>query len=176
MSPKDQEKTNETRTREVDAAGMDANLLELKANQHLGRGILFGAGAAIAGSIVWGLITGLTHHQLGVLAIGMGLLVGFAVRWGGKGVTLPFAIAGALLALFGAALGNILAAVVNHARATDLSVFFVLKFLNLEGAWNILKNTSQPMDALFYALAAFEGYRFSLKRPRRREISSSLNE
>jgi hypothetical protein len=46
---------------------------------------LYGAGAALAGTIAWFLIMKLTKSEFGLLAIGVGLLVGIAVRKGARG-------------------------------------------------------------------------------------------
>ncbi|HEY5090193.1 MAG TPA: hypothetical protein VIK30_09490 [Polyangia bacterium] len=52
----------------------------------LPRGLLFGAGAAVLGTIAWFAIVKITHHEFGLLAIGIGLLVGTAVRKGAQGL------------------------------------------------------------------------------------------
>src|SRR5262245_37964900 len=45
----------------------------------------YGAGAAIVGTIVWFGFTKLTGSELGIIAIALGLFVGFAVRKGSGG-------------------------------------------------------------------------------------------
>ena len=52
----------------------------------LPRGLLFGAGAAVLGTIAWFAIIKITNHEFGLLAIGIGLLVGRAVRKGAQGL------------------------------------------------------------------------------------------
>lgn len=49
------------------------------------RALVLGAGAALLGTLVWYLIVKLTHSEFGLIAIGVGLLVGFAVRKGARG-------------------------------------------------------------------------------------------
>ncbi len=49
------------------------------------RALAFGGAAAIAGTFVWFLIIKLFHSELGLIAIGVGLLVGLAVRRGSRG-------------------------------------------------------------------------------------------
>ncbi len=51
----------------------------------LGRAILFGVLATVACSVGWYVIRKLTGYEFGILAIGVGLLVGGAVRAGGRG-------------------------------------------------------------------------------------------
>ena len=50
------------------------------------RGFLFGAGAALLSTIVWYLIIKVTDYELGIVAIFVGLFVGYAVRRGAQGV------------------------------------------------------------------------------------------
>jgi hypothetical protein len=146
----------------------------VRENQRLGTGILAGAGAALLGAVAWAVVTGLTHYQLGLMAIAVGLLVGFAVRHFGRGITAPFGISGAVLALLGCVAGNVLAVCVAFARQEHLPVFSVLSTVDLKSAWGILADTSEPMDALFYGIAVYEGYRFSFRRISQQELSSLI--
>ncbi len=50
-----------------------------------GKSLLFGVGAAIAGSVVWYAVTKITGLEIGLIAIAVGLLVGMAVRKGSRG-------------------------------------------------------------------------------------------
>jgi hypothetical protein len=50
------------------------------------RASLFGAGAALLGTIAWYAITKISGYQLGLVAIAVGLFVGRAVRKGGSGL------------------------------------------------------------------------------------------
>jgi hypothetical protein len=49
------------------------------------RALAFGGAAAIAGTLVWFLVVKLFHSELGLVAIGVGLLIGLAVRRGSRG-------------------------------------------------------------------------------------------
>jgi hypothetical protein len=50
------------------------------------RALLYGLGAALLGTIVWYAIIKITGHEFGLLAIGVGLFVGVAVRKGARGL------------------------------------------------------------------------------------------
>jgi hypothetical protein len=52
----------------------------------LSRAALWGAAAALAGTIVWYLIATLLHIELAIIAIGIGYAVGIAVRKAARGV------------------------------------------------------------------------------------------
>ena len=51
-----------------------------------GRALLYGVGAALLGTIVWYAIVKMTDHEFGLLAIGVGLFVGRAVKKGARGL------------------------------------------------------------------------------------------
>jgi len=52
----------------------------------LGRALLYGVGAALLGTIAWYAIVKITDREFGLLAIGVGLLVGIAVKKGARGL------------------------------------------------------------------------------------------
>ena len=49
------------------------------------KALVAGSGAAAAGALVWYLIARFAHMELGIIAIAVGFVVGFAVRWGTGG-------------------------------------------------------------------------------------------
>jgi hypothetical protein len=105
------------------------------------------------------------------MAIGVGFLVGFANRYFGRGVDRVFGVAGALL---GCVSGNVLtmAVVVSQLEAVPLlevlSLFAFTPALVIE----MLGLTFSPIDLLFYALAAYEGYKFSTRGINKAEMEA----
>ncbi len=49
------------------------------------RGTVFGLGAAALGAVAWYAVRATTHYEIGLLAIGIGLMVGRSVRAGARG-------------------------------------------------------------------------------------------
>jgi hypothetical protein len=129
--------------------------------------LLAGLLAALAGGIVWAVITVQTRYQIGFMAIGLGLLVAYAVRRVGNGNTAAFAVVGALCALLGCLLGNLLSACGFYAEAQDRSVVLVVAQMMDEPAKavKLMQATFSLTDLVFYAIAVFEGYKLS-RRPR----------
>lgn len=90
------------------------------------------------------------------MAVGVGFLVGFAVRFGGKGIDPIFGYLGAILSLLGCLLGNLFSAMGFFAEVQSVSFFDVLGGLNVSLAVELLKVTFPPMDILFYGIAVYE--------------------
>jgi hypothetical protein len=70
-------------------ASLERELAAGTSNQSFLRAALFGAGAALAGCLVWILINKITGYELGLVAIGVGFVVGKAVRKGARGIGGP---------------------------------------------------------------------------------------
>ena len=122
-----------------------------------------GAVAALIGAALWAIITITTEYQIGFMAVGVGFLVGYAIRAFGQGSAQKFAIAGAALALLGCILGNLftIAGVIAKTNGGNaISVAFSL-LTHPASAANIMSAAAQPMDFLFYAIAIYEGYKLS---------------
>lgn len=98
------------------------------------------------------------------MAIGVGFLVGIAVKFFGKGKTPIYGIIGAAFALLGCALGNLLfysGFIAKEEGAAFLEVFFF--FLTTPAATiEIFSIAFEFMDILFYGLAAWVGYSTAL--------------
>lgn len=137
---------------------------QLEAEQNLVLGALAGAFASVCCAVLWATVTHVTGYQIGFMAIGVGLGVGYCVRLGGKGIATPFGIVGAAFALLGCALGNLLAVTALVAQHEGIPLLTLLPQLDVEAVGRLLVAFFQPMDLLFYAIAVYEGYRFSFRR------------
>ena len=67
-----------------------------------------GLAAALVGAVLWALLASATHVKIGYAAIGVGYLVGFAMRAAGKGHSPVYGYVGAVLALLGCVVGDLL--------------------------------------------------------------------
>jgi FtsH-binding integral membrane protein len=132
-------------------------------NQNLLLAIVGGILSSMVAAAIWAAITYLTGYRIGLVAIGVGFLVGFAVKLLGNGRTIPFGIVGAFFALVGCVLGNILTAVIAAAFQDQVPVLDIaLTFLTNPGVViDIMKETFSVMDLLFYGIAIYEGFKFS---------------
>jgi hypothetical protein len=130
--------------------------------ENLPMGFMAGFVAAAIGAGLWALITIVTEFQIGWMAVGVGFLVGWAVRVAGKGTHRAFGIMGALLALGGCAVGNLLAIIVVAARHFEIPLLAIFSRLTPDVVVQLMELTFSPMDLLFYGIAIYQGYRFSI--------------
>jgi hypothetical protein len=133
-------------------------------------GLIGGVIAMLFGAVAWGAITYLTDYQIGWMSIGVGFLIGVAMRIFGKGKTITFGIAGAVLALIGCLLGNLMfysGVIAREEGMSFLNVFFLL-LLNPAAAIEVFTLAFEFMDLLFYALAAYAGYSAAMDIKRNR--------
>ena len=130
--------------------------------QNLPMGVIAGLAAAAIGAAIWAMITLITNFQIGWMAVGIGFLVGWAVRIAGKGTTTMFGVLGAVLALGGCLAGNLLTGCVVVSRQLEVGVGDVVARLTPAFTLDLMRAMFSPMDLLFYGLAIYEGYRFSI--------------
>ena len=147
---------------------LNLKIEELRLEQNLPFAIIASLGSAIVMAILWAVITVVTNYQIGFMAIAVGLFVGFAVNFAGKGIDKIYGIIGAAGALLGCIFGNFLSQVGFVAQDPEigLSFFETLKALlsNMPLTIEIMKETFSPVDLLFYGIAIYEGYRFSFRK------------
>lgn len=154
----------QNKTPEIDPVRLQRLIQEIRDNQSLMSGTLAGVAAAVVGAALWAVITALTSFQIGWMAVGVGFLVGMAVRKFGRGIDKPFGIAGAAISLLGCMAGNLLAFCIIISQQQQVPFSEMLSRLNPEVAAGLMKATFNPMDLLFYGLAVYAGYRFSFRR------------
>lgn len=127
-------------------------------------GLIGGGIAMLVSAIVWGAITYFTEYQIGWMAIGVGFLVGIAVKFFGRGKSMIFGISSAVLALVGCILGNLIfysGVIAREESASFLQVFFLL-LLSPAAAIEVFTIAFGFMDILFYGLAAYAGFSTAL--------------
>jgi len=141
----------------------EIDLNVLKSEENLPMGIVAGLVACLAGAAVWALVSVSTGYQIGYMAIGMGFIVGYAVRIAGKGVSQIFGIAGAALALLGCILGDYFSIIGFMASNEGQTFMETLSVKPVGYVMNLLFENLLSMTALFYGIALFEGYKLSFR-------------
>jgi hypothetical protein len=145
----------------VTAPGSSAPASPRDRRGSMGLALAGGTGAAIAGSVVWALIAYLTKHQFSLIAVLVGIAVGFAVSRSRRGDPAA-AVAGAVLALLGCALGTFLALI--FARVRDgAGLAAVLGHLTLIA--HEYPGSVGALGILFWVIAAVIGFKYTMGLP-----------
>jgi hypothetical protein len=134
-------------------------------------GLVGGVIAMLVSAVIWGAITYFTEYQIGWMAIGVGFLVGIAIRFFGKGKTALFGVSGAVLALIGCVLGNLIfysGVIAREEGASILEVFFFF-LLSPVATVEIFTLAFDFMDIFFYAIAAYVGFSTAMDIKRNRK-------
>lgn len=141
-----------------------ARVEEMRAEQNVAMAWVSGGAAAVLGATLWAVITVLTNYQIGWMAVGVGALVGVAIRHFGKGVDAMFGYIGAVWALLGCALGNLLTVCIIISRGEGVPLVDLLSQLTPGLAVELMSLTFSPIGLLFYALALQAGYKLSIRQ------------
>ena len=131
--------------------------------QNLPLALVAGAVAALVGAGIWAGITAATNYQIGFMAVGVGFLVGLAVRKAGRGIEPRFGVVGAVFSLLGCLAGNVLTVYIVVAKNGGVPFLEALS-IPIGTVLSAVKDNTTPIDFLFYAIAVYEGYRFSFDR------------
>src|SRR6185295_10796914 len=91
----------------IDKQKWDDFLLRKKMEQSLLMGFIACFVTALVGAVLWALISTSIQYQIGYMAVGVGLMVGFGNRYLGKGIDKIFGYMGAVFAFLGCLFGNI---------------------------------------------------------------------
>jgi len=146
----------------------------LRSEQNLVNGTLAGLAASLAGAGIWAAVTIVTEYQIGWIAIGIGFVVGYAVRLAGKGLDQTFGIVGGALALVGCALGNVIIITYYVALSENSAFMDIFTQLDLAITFDMLTSTFEIMDVVFYGIAIYFGYKYSFREVTQEEFNRAL--
>jgi hypothetical protein len=148
----------------VDKMQLEMLLRQRRDNQNLGLGAIGGILGAAVGAGIWAGITALTNFQIGWMAVGVGFLVGYGIKKFGQGIDVSFGIMGAVLALVGCLAGNLLTICVSAAKELNVPFLDILVQITPSLYVELMKDTFSPIDLIFYAIAIYWGYKYSIVR------------
>jgi hypothetical protein len=139
------------------------DVAQLKAQQNFILAVPAGLAAAIVGAALWAGTVFATEMKIGLIAVAVGALVGYAIRATGKGIDAKFGVLGAVCAAFGWGLGTVLSDVSFLAKHVGRPYVDVLISMGFERSISFAISAFEPMDLLFLGIAIYEGYKFSLR-------------
>jgi hypothetical protein len=126
---------------------------------NVGMAVLAGLVVAIACALVWGVISYSTKYQFSIMAILVGLAVGTVMARIGRVKSPAFAIASAALAVFGCALGSLVAEIlVLNRHGVSLSQILA----NLGVVFHYYPQAVGGLGFVFWIFAAMYGYRIGM--------------
>jgi hypothetical protein len=128
-----------------------------------------GAVAALVGAILWMVFVQVTGYEVGIVAVGIGFLVGQAMAaTAGTSTRLP--PIGAVLALFGCVLGQILTDAHFFGEAIGFGTWQALQEMtsDLNLGLDVFKAGFSAIDLLFWLIAGYEGYKLTAAAVARR--------
>jgi hypothetical protein len=129
------------------------------------KGVLFAVVAGLMGALVWYGVVAMTDMKLGIIAIGVGWLVGRGAVLGAGTGGKQLAVASLVIAVLAMVLGEYLT--VNHAVhayfARERPDAVLPALLSPAKLIPIYAGGFGPMDILFYAIGAWEALRFPLR-------------
>jgi hypothetical protein len=139
----------------------EETIAALRSRQNFALAIPAGLAAAVVGALAWALFVYLTEMKLGLIAVGIGALVGWAIRKTGRGVDPQFGVLGAVCAALGWALGTALCDVAFVAKDAGRPFLSVLTALGGGETMSLALRAADAMDILFLAIAVWEGWKLS---------------
>jgi len=128
-------------------------------------GFLAGFMAMLAGTGLWVAIAATVHCDCSFLAVGVGGLVGAAIRFFGRGVVWLFSGVAAVLVAAGCGLGTLFTAGSAFARSHETDFWATLGGLRPASALTLLQQQVGPVDIGFFALAAGLGWVLARRPP-----------
>ena len=136
---------------------------KLRMEQNLPVAIIAGVLAGLVGAALWAIISVTTGYQIGYLAIGIGAIVGVAMRFTGKGIDQIFGISGGIIAIFSCFIGNYFSIVGYFSNQQGVDFFEILSLIGYDGFLTIMQESFRFIDLVFYGIAAGAGYKFAFR-------------
>jgi hypothetical protein len=143
---------------------------KLRMEQQLLPAIGIGLIVGLIGAALWGAITVDTNFQIGYMAVAIGAGIGFSMRYVGKGIDQLFGVLGAIIALLSCALGNFFSVIGFYANSEHVGFLETLMVFDWTYLPDVMIETFSGMDVVFYAIAMYEGYKFSFRIVTRNDI------
>lgn len=150
--------------KEQNVAAQLALAEQLLSQQNFVNGTAAGIIAMLAAAVGWGVITVMTGYNYSLVAIGVGLLIGYAIQLGGKGLSARYSAVAAVLSVLGCAGGNLMAGVIYEAQYMDADVLDVLFTLTAEDIVAFYSETLAFMDLVFWLVAVAASWQFAQRR------------
>lgn len=152
----------------------DRDLLEHIREGSAAKAQIAGLVSGILGALIWGLVTYYSHLIIGYFAIGLGIMVGLAVKFAGKGTGTHFGVIGGAYALMSCFLGMLFCLLFFAAASAGIPFSRILFMVDYGEIANIYFEEFEISDIIFYALAFAAAFKISMNPPGRDELDYML--
>lgn len=127
----------------------------VRPTRRLVTGGIASAGAATLGACIWLALTAASGMHMVWMAVIIGLMVGYTMRFSGRGNQAVFGVAAGLVAMLGCLLGNLMAATWLFVRLSDSGFVASLSLLELPQLAMVAAASYHNTDVLFYAISFY---------------------
>lgn len=126
---------------------------------NLAAGVVAGLLAGVVGAILWGGFTDLTHFRIGYLALGIGVLVGYAIVRVGQVRTVAVGVTAAVITLVACAAGDTGSIYFQASHDSHTSVSTLLSISN---PFTVFREDMQhnAFGLVFFAIGAWAAFRY----------------
>ena len=137
---------------------------KLKAEQNFTAAVIAGIIAMLLAAVAYGLVVEAWPFSYGFAAAGVGVVIGFFMKFLGRGISMKFSVAAATFKIVGCVLGNLFVKIVHQAQANSASPIDLLRSHSLSelGSWSVSGLYLIHLVFWFVAVAAAV---FLAKRP-----------
>lgn len=125
---------------------------EVYDNQNLLIGILSGLAAGLAALFIWYIFAGIIMKGGYGWSLGIPFIVGFAIRYGGKGITNEYKMAGGILSLLFCIAGRFISICYLHIEGQEIMILSFLFEMTTESFFEIMTAYFLSSDILFIYL------------------------
>lgn len=141
----------------------DDSVAGLREYQDFSSALIGGLLLMLFGAVIWAAVSVVTGYQIGYMAIGIGFLVGFGVRYFGAGVDPKFGFLAGALSVLSCLIGNVFSQIAFTADAQGLTYFQTLGLIDFSVLIEVIVETFSPMDIVFYAIAIGAAYKYAFR-------------
>jgi hypothetical protein len=126
---------------------------------NLAAGVVAGVLAGVVGAILWGGFTALTHFRIGYLALGIGVLVGYAIVQVGQVRTVAVGVTAAVITVVACAAGDTGSVYFQASHDLHVSVGTLLSNSNPFTVFRV-DMQHNAFGLVFFAIAAWAAFRY----------------
>lgn len=106
-------------------------------------------------AVFWAVTTVISGYQFALIAIVIGIVVGFGVRYFGAGYDPIFGAIGGVYALLACVLGNLFSQIGFSMSEEGLTLMQVVSLLNVGNIIDTMVDSFDLFDLVFYGIAVF---------------------